>query len=67
MTGLQLDGLLLNSIGMMAGIKNPSQLNLGQRTFAAFLLGWAMQHYYLDSKIWRVSKDKKLQKALDLE
>ncbi len=66
-TGLALDGLLFNSIGMMAGIRHPEQLNLGQKVFASFLLGWAMQHYYLDSKIWRVSRDKGLRKALDLE
>lgn len=66
-TGLALDGLLFNSIGMMAGIRHPDQLNLGQKVFASFLLGWAMQHYYLDSKIWRVSKDKGLRKALDLD
>ena len=66
-TGLALDRLLFNSIGMMAGIRHPEQLNLGQKLFASFLLGWAMQHYYLDSKIWRVSKDKGLRKALKLE
>lgn len=63
-TGLKLDQVLLNSIGMMAGIENPASLGLGQRVFAAFLLGFAMQHYYLDSKIWRVSKDKDVQKNL---
>jgi hypothetical protein len=66
LTGLQLNEVLLNSIGMMAGIKNPASLHLGERLFAAFLLGWAMQHYYLDSKIWRVSKDKEVQKNLKL-
>ncbi len=66
LTGLQLNEVLLNSIGMMAGIKDPASLRLGERLFAAFLLGWAMQHYYLDSKIWRVSKDKEVQKNLKL-
>ncbi|NIR51561.1 hypothetical protein GWO43_23550, partial [candidate division KSB1 bacterium] len=63
-TGLKLDAVLFNSIGMMAGIKEPAALGLGERVFAAFLLGFAMQHYYLDSKIWRVSKDKDVQKNL---
>lgn len=66
-SGLALDGLLFNSIGMMAGIRQPEDLNLGQKVFASFLLGWAMQHYYLDSKIWKVSKDRELRKALELE
>ncbi|RMF64187.1 MAG: hypothetical protein D6743_09685 [Calditrichaeota bacterium] len=65
-TGLKLDVVLLNSIGMMAGIRDPAKLALGERIFAAFLLGWAMQHYYLDSKIWRVSKDKDVQRNLNV-
>ncbi|HEX9654690.1 MAG TPA: hypothetical protein VGA99_13355 [bacterium] len=64
LTGLQLDQVVLNSLGMMAGVKNPAALHLGERIFAAFLLGWAMQHYYLDSKIWRVSKDKVVRENL---
>lgn len=65
--GLQLDVVMLNSIGMMAGIKNPESLGLGERVFAAFIAGFAMQHYYLDSKIWRVSKDKDVAKNLNVE
>jgi len=30
----------------------------------ASLLGWAMQHYYLDAKIWQVSKDERLRRVL---
>ena len=63
-TGLRLDLVLFNSIGMMAGIKDPSTLQLGEKVFAACILGFAMQHYYLDSKIWRVSRDKDVQKHL---
>jgi hypothetical protein len=38
---------------------------LGAEVVAASLLGWAMQHYYLDARIWRVSKDERLRKVLD--
>lgn len=64
LTGLKLDQVVLNSLGMMAGVRNPVELHLGERIFAAFLLGWAMQHYYLDSKIWRVSRDKEVRENL---
>ncbi len=64
LTGLELNHVVLNSLGMMAGAQNPANLHLGERIFAAFLLGWAMQHYYLDSKIWRVSKDKEVRENL---
>jgi hypothetical protein len=64
LTGLELDRVVLNSLGMMAGVQNPAALHLGERVFAAFLLGWAMQHYYLDSKIWRVSRDKEVRENL---
>ncbi len=64
--GLQLDQVLLNSIGMMAGIKDPSKLGLGEQAFAAFIIGFAMQHYYLDSKIWRIRKDQQVAKHLNV-
>jgi hypothetical protein len=63
-TGLRLDAVLLNSLGMMAGIRDPASLGLGEQIFAALLLGFAMQHYYLDAKIWRVSKNTDVQKNL---
>jgi hypothetical protein len=65
--GVQLDKSLLNSIAMMAGIVDPSKLNLGEKIFAATLSGWAMQHYYLDSKIWRVRRDAMVRKGLGIE
>ncbi|RMD98526.1 MAG: hypothetical protein D6814_07375 [Calditrichaeota bacterium] len=64
--GLELDQVMLNSIGMMAGIKDPAKLGLGEQAFAAFIVGFAMQHYYLDSKIWRVRKDKEVAKHLNV-
>ncbi len=65
-TGWRLDELMLNSLGMMAGVRDPAALGLGEQLFAALLLGFAMQHYYLDSKIWRVSRDREVQKHLDV-
>jgi hypothetical protein len=64
---LQLNESLLNSIAMMAGIVDPAKLNLGEKIFAAMISGWAMQHYYLDSKIWRVRRDAMVRKGLGVE
>jgi len=50
---------------MMAGLTDPASLNLGQQLFGTFLLGWAMQHYYLDAKIWRVSRDRSVAEQLE--
>jgi hypothetical protein len=58
------DEVVLNSLGMMAGVQDPASLGLGQQLFAAMILGFAMQHYYLDAKIWRVSKDKDVRQNL---
>ncbi|MGH7450747.1 MAG: hypothetical protein ACRENG_05345 [bacterium] len=65
--GLQLNESLLNSLTMMAGIVDPAKLNLGEKIFAAMISGWAMQHYYLDSKIWRVRRDAMVRKGLGME
>lgn len=65
-TGLELDQAMLNSLGMMAGVRDPAALGLGEQLFAALIVGFAMQHYYLDSKIWRVSRDREVQKHLDV-
>ncbi|HYF78598.1 MAG TPA: hypothetical protein VD973_15785 [Symbiobacteriaceae bacterium] len=62
--GMSLDRSFLAGIGMMAGLTDPSALSVGQQVFATMLLGWAMQHYYLDSKIWRVSRDRGLAEQL---
>jgi hypothetical protein len=63
-TGLKLDEVLFNSLGMMAGIRDPAALGLGEQVFAAILVGFALQHYYLDARIWRVSRDRAVQKHL---
>jgi hypothetical protein len=62
--GISLDRAVLNSLAMMAGIQDPSRLGLGEQLFAAVIVGFALQHYYLDAKIWRVSRDKEVQKHL---
>ncbi len=63
-TGGRLDGMMFNSMAMRAGIRNPADLELGEQVMAAFIVGFAMQHNYLDSKIWRVSKHEKVRKIL---
>src|SRR5262245_4202001 len=65
-TGWRLDKSVLNSLAMMAGVADPASLSLGEKVFAACITGFAMQHYYLDAKIWRVSKDKDVQKYLKI-
>lgn len=60
------DRWLFPGIGMMAGITDPATAGVGAEVVALFLTGWSLHHYYLDSKIWRVSKDQKVAKSLDL-
>jgi hypothetical protein len=62
--GLRMEQSLLNSLAMMAGVQNPAGLSLGEKVFAALITGFAMQHYYLDARIWRVNRDKNVQKYL---
>ncbi len=63
-TGGRLDEMLFNSLAMMAGVRDPAELALGEQVMAALIVGFAMQHYYLDSKIWRVSKDRQVRQYL---
>ena len=60
----KLDNGLFNALGMMAGVRDPVALGLGEQVMAALIVGFAMQHYYLDSKIWRVRKDEQVRKYL---
>ena len=62
--GVSLDRAVLNSLAMMAGVQDPSALGLGEQLFAACIVGFALQHYYLDARIWRVSRDKDVQQHL---
>lgn len=59
-----LDGFVLPFAGLVAGAPGSGGGSLGAEVIAASLLGWAMQHYYLDAKIWQVSKDERLRKVL---
>lgn len=65
-TGIALDNSVFAGVGMMAGLENPLELSVGQQLFGAMLIGWAMQHYYLDAKIWRVGRDKMVAKQLNV-
>lgn len=61
-----LDDWVLAGVGMVAGVATPQTAGLGAQITATLFLGWAMQHYYLDSKIWRVRRDPKVAKHLRL-
>lgn len=65
--GMGLNDSFLLGVGMMAGLADPTTMNLGQQLFGGFLVGWAMQHYYLDSKIWRVRSDRTVAQQLRVE
>ena len=62
--GVSLDRAVLNSLAMMAGVQDPATLGLGEQLFAACIVGFALQHYYLDARIWRVSRDRDVQRHL---
>jgi hypothetical protein len=47
----------IEGVGLLAGIGGREEIGVGARIAATLFLGWAMQHYYLDSKIWRVRRD----------
>jgi hypothetical protein len=64
--GISLDRAVLNSLAMMAGVQDPSALGLGEQLLAATIVGFALQHYYLDAKIWRVSRDRDVQRHLQV-
>jgi hypothetical protein len=55
----------VDGIGLVAGLARPEDASLGARVAATLFLGWAMQHYYLDSRIWRVRRDPKLRALIE--
>ncbi len=59
-----LNEAVLPLAGLVAGAPGSGGGSLGAEVIAASLLGWAMQHYYLDAKIWQVSQDERLRKVL---
>jgi hypothetical protein len=46
-------------------LQHPETLGLGQRMFGLFLMGWGLQHYFLDGFIWRKRRDPRLASALE--
>ncbi|MGH9349577.1 MAG: hypothetical protein ACRD26_20185 [Vicinamibacterales bacterium] len=45
---------------------DPAALGLGEQLFAAAIVGFALQHYDLDAKIWRVRRDRDVQRHLQV-
>ncbi len=62
-----LDSVVLPFAGFVAGAPEAGGESLGGQVVAAAVLGWAMQHYYLDARIWRVSRDRRLRRVLDAD
>ena len=60
------DDWILAGVGMVAGVTPPETAGLGAQITATLFLGWAMQHYYLDAKIWRIRRDPKVAQYLRL-
>jgi len=58
------DSYVMDGIGLVAGVVRPAGTDVGARVVATLFLGWAMQHYYLDAKIWRVRRDPGLRSNL---
>lgn len=58
------DAWVFRGVGMVAGLVSPETAGVGARVAATLFLGWAMQHYYLDAKIWRVRRDPTVEKNL---
>jgi hypothetical protein len=58
------DRWVFHGVGLIAGLRNPEEANVGAGVFSLFLMGWALQHYYLDGKIWRVSRDAEVAEHL---
>lgn len=54
----------VDGLGLLAGVTSPASAGIGARVAATLFLGWAMQHYYLDSKIWRVRRDPSVSENL---
>jgi hypothetical protein len=49
------------------GSEIPADMSLPMQLGIGFLWGYAFIHYYLDSKIWRVRRDRSVGKALHME
>lgn len=53
--------------GLDGAMDRPGYPAVGQALFASFLVGWSLQHYYLDGIIWRVGSDAGVRKHLGIE
>lgn len=60
------DAWIFDGVGLIAGIARPDQAGIGARVASTLFLGWAMQHYYLDAKIWRVRRDPDVARHLSV-
>lgn len=45
-------------------LQHPEALGLGQRLFGLMLMGWGLQHYFLDGLIWRRKREPRAAIAL---
>jgi len=61
------DRWVFQGVGLIAGLRDPAEANVGAEVFSLFLMGWALQHYYLDGKIWHVSRDASVAKNLKVQ
>jgi hypothetical protein len=60
------DHWVFGGVALVAGITRPEQAGVGARVASTLVLGWAMQHYYLDARIWRVRRDPDVARHLSV-
>jgi hypothetical protein len=60
----RIDQWLIGGLGLIAGTPHP--VSVGAQIAAWFFTGWAMQHYALDARIWRISRDARVARSLDV-
>lgn len=56
----------LGYLGLKSGNDIVTEQSLAIQLAVAFLWGYALIHYYLDSKIWRIRRDPSIGKALNM-
>ena len=64
--GVRVALAIFQAIGLIAGITDATATGAGAEAVAVFFVGWSMHHYYLDAKIWRVSRDPGLAASLQV-
>lgn len=60
------DTWVFDGVGLIAGIARPDQAGIGAKVASTLFSGWAMQHYYLDARIWRVRRDPEVARHLSV-